>query len=168
MPLNAVFDGRRGGMVRATLLLSLLATFAAGTRGFGGEQTASPSPHPWLGAKDLRSIVSIRWADVVVDAEKLEKAGVPMAAFRPPRRVAEASPVYPETARRAGAQGKVVLECLIRVNGRVDACKIVQGVHPDLDKAAFKALVAWRYEPARFFDTPESVLVAFELTFRLR
>ena len=162
-----MFNGPREVRVKLPMLC-LAAVVGLAASSAVGKQPPSPSPHPWLGAKDLRAFVTVRGPTVAVDEQKLEQAGVKAGSFLPPRRIAEEPPIYPESARQARAEGRVALECLIRENGKVDACKVIQGVHPDLDKAAFRAIVKWRYEPAKLDGIALAILVTFEMNFRLR
>jgi TonB family protein len=58
-------------------------------------------------------------------------------------------PEYPEEARKAKAQGKVLVVVLVDENGKVVKAKVKQGVddHPELDKAALKAAYLCLFEP---------------------
>ncbi len=45
---------------------------------------------------------------------------------------------YPETARRAGVQGKVFVEFVVAKDGSIQKVKLLKGVHPDLDAEAIR------------------------------
>src|SRR5206468_7376576 len=53
----------------------------------------------------------------------------PGGDIQEPRRIRGAVPVYPDLARRAHVEGKVVLECVIDEDGRVTGLRVMSG-HP--------------------------------------
>jgi protein TonB len=60
------------------------------------------------------------------------------------------SPRYPDTARRAGEQGTVVLRVQIARDGAASRVAVEQSSgSPHLDAAALEAVKAWRFTPAR-------------------
>jgi TonB family protein len=125
-------------------------------------------PAPWPGALDLRKAITIKSERVAVDPRELEAAGVDSGTFTPPRRTKGASPSFPDQAARAGAQGRVLLECRITESGSVDACRVAHSVHPALDRAAADAIRRWKYEPARVMGQPRSIVVQFLVIFALQ
>jgi protein TonB len=69
-------------------------------------------------------------------------------------------PRYPETARKAGAQGITLLKLRVLENGKVGEVQIEQSAgHPDLDMAAADAVRRWLFEPARMGKHPIAVWV---------
>ena len=58
-----------------------------------------------------------------------------------------ANPTYPELARRLGIGGKVKIEVVIGMDGKVKNSRAVGG-HPVLVQAASDCLREWRFEPA--------------------
>ncbi|MCP4681149.1 MAG: TonB family protein [Desulfobacterales bacterium] len=57
-------------------------------------------------------------------------------------------PRYPESARRRGYQGTVVLEVLVDDAGKVETLRLFKSSgHNILDKAALSAVEKWRFEP---------------------
>ena len=125
-------------------------------------------PRQWKGALDLRKAVTAKSDRVAVDRHELEAAGVEPGAFTPPKRVKGSPAIYPESAARAGAEGLVRLECLIRDSGTVEACRVAQTVRPDIDQAAEQAIRHWKYEPARVRGQPTSIVAQFVMIFSLR
>jgi len=125
-------------------------------------------PRQWQGALDLRKAVRIKSENVAVDRGELEAAGVEPGGFTPPKRVKGSPAIYPESAARAGAQGLVRLECLIKDSGKVEACRITQKVRPAIDQAAEEAIRHWKYEPARVKEEPTSIVAEFVMMFALR
>ncbi len=57
-------------------------------------------------------------------------------------------PRYPESARRRGHHGTVVLEVLVDDSGRVETLRLFKSSgHIILDKAALSTVEKWRFEP---------------------
>lgn len=88
------------------------------------------------------------------------------AGIDAPRRVKEVTPVYPALARSAGAQGVVIIEAIIDVNGDVVSATILRSV-PLLDAAAVDAVRQWKYTPARLNGEPVPVVVTVTVNFTL-
>jgi TonB family protein len=124
-------------------------------------------PQEWQGALDLRRAVTIKSDHVAVSPAELAAAGVDAGAFAPPKRIKGSRPKYPEAAARDGAQGTVLLECVISQSGAVEACRVSHSVHPAIDRAAADAIRRWKYEPARVMERPRSVVATFMMIFRL-
>jgi protein TonB len=74
-------------------------------------------------------------------------------------------PVYPETLRRKGVHGEVVLQALVAKDGSVDSVSVVSG-NPQLAAAAMDAVKQWKYQTYLHNGAPASfqtnVTVAFE------
>jgi protein TonB len=88
-------------------------------------------------------------------------------AIKPPTRVTNVNPVYPDAARAAGVQGVVVLEARIEPDGRVGQARILRSV-PLLDQAALDAVMQWEYEPTLLNGVPVPVLLTVTTSFTLR
>jgi TonB family protein len=159
-----VTSGRGGRNVRAAIGKVVWVVASAAAVVFAGDE----APRQWQGALDLRKAVRIKSEHVAVDRRELEAAGVDPAAFTPPKRVKGSPAVYPESAARAGAQGLVRLECLIKDSGKVEACRITQTVRPAIDQAAAEAIRHWKYDPARVKEEPTSIVAEFVMIFSLR
>jgi TonB family protein len=70
-------------------------------------------------------------------------------------------PSYPELAKKAGIQGKVVLNATISKEGDISNLQIVSG-HPQLVEAAIEAVKQWKYRP--YLQDGEPVEVTTEIT----
>jgi TonB family protein len=80
----------------------------------------------------------------------------------------QVKPRYPESARRAGAQGVTVLKLRVLENGRVGEVLVEQSAgHPDLDVEAADAVKKWLFEPARMGKQPVAVWVLLPIKFEL-
>ena len=86
--------------------------------------------------------------------------------IRPPRKLAGANPVYPESAKAARIQGIVILECTIGPDGRVSAIRVLKG-QPLLEGAAVAAVEGWSYTPTLLNGVPVSVLMTVTVEFKL-
>jgi periplasmic protein TonB len=86
--------------------------------------------------------------------------------IKPPTKIRDARPVYPPLAQQARLQGRVVLECIISTDGRVEQVQIVSGP-PLLQDAAVDAVRQWRYTPTFLNGAPVSVIMTVTLIFTL-
>jgi protein TonB len=87
--------------------------------------------------------------------------------IRPPERLTYVPPAYPEIARIAHVEGKVVVEATIDEWGVVKNVVVRQSV-PLLDKAAIDAVSKWRYAPTRLNGQPIAIVMMVTVTFTLR
>jgi protein TonB len=92
----------------------------------------------------------------------------PGSGVTPPRILREVKPDYTDDARRRGLEGEVVLEIVVRSDGRVGNIRIVQGVGGGLDQRAVDAVRQWKFAPGERQGTPVDVLVEVAVEFRLR
>jgi TonB family protein len=92
----------------------------------------------------------------------------PGAGITPPQLLQEVRPDYTEEARRAGLEGDVLLEIVVRHDGTVGDVKILEGLGGGLDRRAVDAVRRWRFAPARRFGTPVDVMVEVAVEFKLR
>ena len=76
------------------------------------------------------------------------------------------SPKYPDLARSSGIEGKVTLNVLVGVDGRVQKVDVVSGV-PVLNDAAIEAVKQYLFKPALANNKPVAVWVAVPILFKL-
>jgi TonB family protein len=88
-------------------------------------------------------------------------------AVKPPVRVVNVNPVYPEDAKAAGIEGIVILEIVIGEDGSVIETRVAESV-PELDQAAIDAVVQWQYEPTLLNGEPVEVEMTVTINFTLR
>jgi protein TonB len=88
------------------------------------------------------------------------------SGIREPRRIGGPLPVYPELARRAHGEGKVVVECVIDTDGRVTDLTLISG-HPLLADAALDAVRRWVYSPTTLNGQPIRVVMTVTVKFGL-
>lgn len=78
-------------------------------------------------------------------------------------------PRYPESARRQGIQGTSLLRLHVLADGAVGEVLVERSAgHPDLDRAAVRAVKKWRFEPARRGGQSVAVRVMLPVRFELR
>ena len=97
------------------------------------------------------------------------KVGVidlPPDATAPRALASNLPPRYPESARRRGKTGKVVLKIAIYADGAVGEISIIEGEEPFLT-AARDAVGRWRFEPARYHGQTISVYRLLPIAFNL-
>lgn len=92
----------------------------------------------------------------------------PGSGISPPGLLREVKPQYTEEARRAGIEGDVLLELVVRADGSVGQVTILQRLGAGLDQRAIDAVRQWRFSPARRYGTPVDVLVEVAVEFTLR
>ncbi len=84
----------------------------------------------------------------------------PAPVFRP-------TPVYPDTAREAGIEGRVLLRMRVGRDGRVVDAQVHHSTHPLFDAAALAAGWRWRFEPARLRGKAVEATVYLPVVFRM-
>jgi len=87
-------------------------------------------------------------------------------AIRPPLKVRNVAPPYPEVARAAHVQGDVVLDCTISNEGRVVDVKVLSGPIL-LQAAAVDAVRQWLYRPTLLNGVPVPVVMTVTVRFAL-
>jgi TonB family protein len=85
-----------------------------------------------------------------------------------PTVVYRVEPEYSEEARKARHEGTVVLEAVIRKDGKVDVVHLLRSLGFGLDQNAIDALKAWRFRPAMKNGMPVDFTLNVEVRFSLR
>lgn len=76
---------------------------------------------------------------------------------------------YPEIARKAGVEGRVMIWAQIGVDGNVVRTRVMRTLGPNgCDEAAAEAISACKWKPAMQRDKPVRVWVAVPVDFRLK
>ena len=77
-------------------------------------------------------------------------------------------PNYTEEARKARAEGIVIIQAVVRKDGSVDSFKILRGLGYGLDESAINTIATkWRFKPGTRNGVPVDVQANIEVTFRL-
>lgn len=107
-------------------------------------------------------------AGAVASADGSTAAAGEGALLEGPRMLRAPQPPYPESARRSGAQGRVILVIVVGVDGSVRAAAIERSSgHPDLDAAALETIKTWRFQPGRNAHGPIAVTIHQPWDFKL-
>jgi protein TonB len=85
---------------------------------------------------------------------------------RPPERTSFVKPEYPEVARKARAEGKVILEIVVGRTGDVEGVRVLKS-SPLFDQAAIEAVRKWKYQPALQGGRPIKVYLTVRVEFEL-
>jgi TonB family protein len=90
-------------------------------------------------------------------------------AVEMPRRVLEVKPEYPRNALRLGKQGVVVIQALVRADGKVGEVHVVKSLDATtgLDDEAVRAVKEWRFKPGTRFGRPAPIIVDIEVSFSI-
>ena len=82
--------------------------------------------------------------------------------------LSQVQPEYPESARRAGAEGTVVARIRVDADGNVRGVTIRRSPHEALSDAAEAALRRWKFQPPERDGRPVGFTAQYEFEFRLR
>ncbi|MCS3858880.1 TonB family protein [Salinibacter ruber] len=74
---------------------------------------------------------------------------------------------YPEVAREAGLEGRVIVQFVVDEEGTVTNLRVTQGVEKVLDEAAIEAVEEQTFTPGRQDGEPRKVQMSLPVTFRL-
>lgn len=78
-------------------------------------------------------------------------------------------PVYPDTLRAQGIEGRVIVQVVVDTSGRVEpgSAAVVQSPHPGFDQPAIDFVNAARFRPARRHGHPVRAVVDVPIDFKL-
>ncbi|RPI22588.1 MAG: energy transducer TonB [Acidobacteria bacterium] len=86
-----------------------------------------------------------------------------------PQILVQTIPSYTDEAIKAKVQGVVLLQAIIRKNGRVDSPVVLRGLGYGLEEKAIREIVAnWRFKPAMLNGRAVDLQATIEVTFNLR
>lgn len=141
--------------------------------GFNRESGVEPEPEP-AGGSDFSGWVpgSIDGSGLAVQPEAPPPPPpvTPVritSGLRPPAKLKDVMPVYPDIAMRARISGMVILEAVIDAEGRVANVKVLRSV-PLLDQAAIDAVRQWEFTPTRLNGVAVPVVMTVTVNFTLR
>lgn len=87
-------------------------------------------------------------------------------AVRPPVKIVDARPHYPELAKQTRAHGMVEVEIVVGPSGDVEQARVTKSV-PLLDKAALDAVRKWKYAPTIVNGVAVPVKLSVGLSFAM-
>jgi TonB family protein len=127
------------------------------------------------GQKDGQAVpvlvqVEMSFTTAAVRGPRLDSPGVFRSGpgITSPKLVHETKPSYTATARNAGVQGNVLLDCVILTDGSVGDVRVSKHLDNDLDAEAIRTVRQWKFTPGEKEGQAVPVQVSIELTFALR
>ena len=89
--------------------------------------------------------------------------------IRPPRKIKNVPPVYPQAMREAGLEGVVPMEALIGRDGAVASVRVLSAeIHPEFAAAAVDAVRQWRFDPTLLNGETVEVVMTVSARFNLQ
>ncbi len=85
-----------------------------------------------------------------------------------PRVLKQAIPEYPEIARKAGIEGRVVIRAVVDENGNVIQAEVISSTNEIFNEPALKAAYKYKFSPAMMKDKPVKVRVIIPFVFKLQ
>jgi len=102
-------------------------------------------------------------APVVGNVRRIVRIG---GTIRPPIKIRDVKPAYPDDARAARVQGVVIIEVTLGVDGSVVDTYVLRSV-PMLDAAALEAVRQWRFAPTVLDGEPVEAIMTVTVNFTL-
>ncbi|MDZ7290866.1 MAG: energy transducer TonB [candidate division KSB1 bacterium] len=87
---------------------------------------------------------------------------------KPPAVIKRVEPTYPELARKAGIEGKVIVKVWIDKKGKVKEVQVLKGAVEILNEAAVAAAKQWEFTPAMMKLGPVDVWSTLTFNFSLK
>jgi periplasmic protein TonB len=88
--------------------------------------------------------------------------------IRPPKKLVDVKPVYPEAAQEAGREGVVEIEAVIGKDGSVTTARVTSPeVYPELATAALEAVRQWKFSATLLNGGPVEVVMNVSVSFTL-
>jgi TonB family protein len=89
--------------------------------------------------------------------------------IRPPRKLEDVRPIYPQSMRDAGLEGVVPLGATIGADGSVTSVRVIgSNPHPDFANAAVDAVRQWRFSPTLLNGDAVEVFMNVTVRFSLQ
>lgn len=152
----------------------LLATILPGFLPFTQEMTLEDA-RQWersltLQVGTIQENITVRDQRPLGAPARVERVPVRIGGnIRPPRKLVDVRPIYPQAMRDAGLEGTVSLGALIDVDGRVASVRVNGAqVHPELAKAAADAVRQWRFSPTLLNGEAVEVFMTVLVSFNLQ
>lgn len=90
-----------------------------------------------------------------------------ISSIQKPRLIRKVEPIYPHPALISRTQGRVIIEAVTDIYGRVIKTTVISG-HPLLKPAAVEAVRQWVYEPYIIDGIPKPVIFIVNINFTLQ
>jgi TonB family protein len=77
-------------------------------------------------------------------------------------------PPYTDAAQKAGVEGDVLLQCIIRKDATIDSFKVIKTLGYGMTESAINTILSqWKYVPATVNGVPVDTQTSIEIPFRL-
>lgn len=106
--------------------------------------------------------------DAPAPADAPADTPAPAPVLTPPRLAQFVEAEYPEAARAAGLEARVLVELVVGTDGRVQDAKVVEPAGQGFDEAALAAVRQFVFEPATKDGKPISARVRYPYVFEMR
>lgn len=123
---------------------------AGAARRFAPDLTVAGAGDIEVGEQDM--------AAMILEEGEADEPAVPIRTVQPR---------YSERLRELEVEGTLQLDMIIGRDGRVESVEIISSPHPGLSAAARKAVMTWRYRPARNKGVPVRIRARKAITFKL-
>jgi TonB family protein len=157
---------RVGSRSRYTVFISL-AAHAAAVLAIVGATILGPVVLPGLASSRVIYDVEIIPPPPPPPPPVVQKPVQVGGKIRPPTKVRDVAPVYPEIAQRVRVEGTVIVETIIDADGRVQSARVLRSI-PLLDAAALAAVTQWTYTPTMLNGTAVPVMMTVTVRFQLQ
>jgi TonB family protein len=88
--------------------------------------------------------------------------------IKPPMKLKDVKPVYPESAQEVGHEGVVEIEAVIGKDGSVTAARVTSPeIYPELASAALDAVRQWKFSATLLNGSPVEVVMNVSVSFTL-
>jgi TonB family protein len=125
----------------------------------GSGRGMPPPPPPPPPGSDTRTLIT---------SESHGQAPVRVGGnIKPPTKIKDVRPVYPEEALAAKVTGIVILEVTVDGSGRVSDARVLKSI-PMLDQAAVDAVKQWEFTPTNLNGVPVPVVMTVTVNFSLQ
>lgn len=75
---------------------------------------------------------------------------------------------YPDMARKAGIEGRVIIQFIVNEQGQVEDPKVIRGIGGGCDEEALRVVKEAEFEPGRQRGNPVRVQYSLPITFQLQ
>lgn len=111
----------------------------------------------------LSDTVAIPAPPPVAEPKAVRAGGV----VKYPEKIRDVRPIYPAIAVQARVEGRVIIEAVIGVDGRVKDARILRSIAL-LDRAALEAVNQWVFSPTTLNGIPVPVIITVTVDFKLQ
>jgi TonB family protein len=138
--------------------------------GFGLDEVAASTVSEWTLSPATRNGIPVLVISEIDVEFSLRSANAlrMMPGMTVPTVLQKVVPQYTEETRRAGLNGTVVLQAVIKTDGTVDVLRVVRGLPLGLTENAINALKQWQFSPGKKSGQDVDVSVNVEVNFHAR